>query len=252
MKAGRFLLCLLWLTPGLAWAQTAPENLAAEARAAYDAGDYSRASQAYQALEARGLASAALYYNWANAEFKASRLGRAIALYRRAQKLDPWDEDVRFNLDYARKKVQRPPDAGGPLTRWLQTVYRSLPSDTLLVAAWVVYLLLAGLAVVLIRRRGQGTIWRWLMLAATALFLFAAGWASLRLLEEKRAPMGVIVVHPAEARNGPAADFDVGFKIPEGREVRVLGHEAGWVAVGLTPEGFKGWVRRDDVWEDAE
>jgi tetratricopeptide (TPR) repeat protein len=224
----------------------------AEARAAYDAGDYTKAVEAYQTLESQGLASAALYFNWANAEFKSSRLGRAIALYRRAQKLDPWDEDVRFNLTYARKRVQRPPDSGGPLTRWLQAAYRSLPSQVLLVAAWVAYLLLAGLAFVLIRRRGQGSLWRWLALAATVLFLFSAGWASLRLLEEKQAPMGVIVVHPAEARNGPAADNDVGFKIPEGREVRVLGHDSGWVAVGLTPEGYKGWVRAEDIWEDAE
>jgi tetratricopeptide (TPR) repeat protein len=251
MKLSR-LLCLLWLAPALAWAGAAPQDLTAEARAAYDAGDYAQAIAAYENLQSQGLASAALYYNWANAEFKSSRLGRAIALYRRAERLDPWDEDVRFNLNYARQRVQRPPDSSGPLTRWLQAAYRSLPSQVLLVAAWVAYLLLAGLAFVLIRRRGQGSLWRWLALAATTLFLFAAGWASLRLLEEKQAPMGVIVVHPAEARNGPAADNDVGFKIPEGREVRVLGHDSGWVAVGLTPEGFKGWVRDEDIWEDAE
>lgn len=247
------LLCLLGLmAPAFVWAQTAPDNLAAEARAAYDAGDYAQAIAAYERLQSQGLGSAALYYNWANAEFKASRLGRAIALYRRAGKLDPWDEDIRFNLAYARKKVQRPPDAAGPLARWLLGAYRSLPSQVLLASAWLAYLLLAGLAVVLIRRRGQGTLWRWLSLAATAVFLFAAGWASLRLLEEKRAPMGVIVAHQTEARNGPGADFDVGFKIPEGREVRVLGHESGWVAVGLAPEGFKGWVRDTEIWEDAE
>jgi tetratricopeptide (TPR) repeat protein len=252
MKPSLLFLCLLCLAPALAGAQAASENLAAEARAAYDAGDYAKAAAAYQTLASQGVESAALYYNWANAEFKASRLGRAIALYRRAGKLDPWDEDIRFNLAYARKKVQRPPDAAGPLARWLLGAYRSLPGQVLLAAAWLAYLLLAGLAVVLILRRGQGTLWRWLSLAATAVFLFAAGWASLRLLEEKRAPMGVIVAHQTEARNGPGADFDVGFKIPEGREVRVLGRESGWVAVGLAPEGFKGWVRDAEIWEDAE
>ncbi|MEW6517344.1 MAG: SH3 domain-containing protein [candidate division FCPU426 bacterium] len=245
------LICLLWLAPGLVWAAAATDPAAA-ARAAYDAGNYVQAAEEYRALEGRGFGSAALYYDWGNAEYKAGHLGRAIALYRRAEKLGPWDEDVRFNLDYARKQVKRPEDPNGPLTRWLLSVYRSLPGPTLLAAAWAIYLLLSALAAVLIVRRGQGALWRWLALAATGLFLIAAGWASLRLLDEKQAAIGVIVTNQAEARNGPAADFDVGFKIPEGREVRVLGHEAGWVAVGLAPEGYKGWVKSEDIWEDGE
>ena len=61
---------------------------------------------------------------------------------------------------------------------------------------------------------------------------------------------GVIIASRSEARNGPSPEFQVGFVIPEGREVRVLGREGDWVAVGLTSEGYKGWIKREDLAED--
>ncbi len=83
-----------------------------------------------------------------------------------------------------------------------------------------------------------------------ALFVLLAAWASVRILADRNMNWGVIIVNQAEARNGPSADYEVGFKVPVGREVRVLGQEGNWIAIGLTPEGYKGWIQDNEIGRD--
>ncbi len=244
-------LCLL----APAWAGEAKpgawEEKAALARAAYDASDYTQALAHYEELLAAGLTSADLYYNLGNTEFKNSRLGRAIAYYRRAAQMSPGDEDIRYNLNFARNLVKRPPDKTGALTRLGKTGFRWSAGQTLAVAAWVCYVLLAIVAGGLILRRGQGLLLRWTAALIGITFIFLATWASLRITADRTVNWGVIVVNQAEARNGPSSDFEVGFKVPVGREVRILGQEGSWIAIGLTPEGYKGWIQDKEIWPDG-
>jgi ribosomal protein S16 len=237
---------------GVARTAAGPESAAAAARAAYDQGNYAAALEQYQVLLSRGLASADLFYDLGNAEFKLGRVGRAIGFYRRAQALAPADEDIRFNLDYARRFVSRPAQETPAVARFLQNLFTAVSGPALAFAAWVAYLLLALLLALLILRRASAPAWRWIAAGVGAVFLGLAAWASVRLILDKQIRWGVVIASQAEARNGPAAEYEVGFKIPEGREVRVLGHEGDWTAVGLTPEGYKGWVRQPEIWEDEQ
>ena len=63
-------------------------DLWASAAKAYTDRDYETAVSQYQMLVQRG-ESAPLYYNYANALFKAGYTGRAILYYERALRLDP-------------------------------------------------------------------------------------------------------------------------------------------------------------------
>jgi len=238
------------LPAGRAWSRPDAAALLAEARAAYDRGDYPAAIQTYQTLLVEGLDRAEIYYNLGNAEFRAGHVGRAIAAYRSALKRAPGDEDVRFNLNYAKAQVRQPPDPNGPLTRLLERWFMRWPGQVLTLAAWAVY---AGFAVcigVLVLRRGQGLLWRWLAAIFGMLFLVAAAWAAFRLGAERDVAWGVVVAGQAEARNGPGEENQVGFTVPEGREVRVLGREGDWIAIGLPIEGYKGWVKAAEIQED--
>ena len=64
-----------------------PEALWDAANTAYINGRYDAAIEGYQQILSRGLYSAKLYYNLANASFKAGRTGRAILFYHRALRL---------------------------------------------------------------------------------------------------------------------------------------------------------------------
>ena len=59
----------------------------------------------YQKLIEAGQPSGVLYYNLGNAWFKAGQYGRAIAAYLQAQRLNPRDPNLRFNLRFVREKV---------------------------------------------------------------------------------------------------------------------------------------------------
>ena len=57
-----------------------------------------------QLLNNDGYKNGALYYNIANTYFMLDDIGHAILNYRRALKLSPQDENIKTNLEFARKK----------------------------------------------------------------------------------------------------------------------------------------------------
>jgi len=66
---------------------------------------YEEAILAYEKLIDQGrIKNAGLYYNLANTYFLKGDLGRAILNYRRAEKLDAADANIRKNLDFARSR----------------------------------------------------------------------------------------------------------------------------------------------------
>jgi tetratricopeptide (TPR) repeat protein len=70
----------------------------------YMRGNYQQAIIDYQELLSKGV-SAELYYNLGNAYYRTDNLAKAILNYERAQELAPGDEDIRFNLQFARSKT---------------------------------------------------------------------------------------------------------------------------------------------------
>lgn len=228
-----------------------PAELLKQARDAYDKGEFAAAISAYQSLLQQGLESSELYYNLGNAEFKAGHIGRAIASYRRALKRSPEDEDIRANLDYVRSFVNQPrTGTGNPLVQLGNQVLTWFSGQTLAVLALIVYWALAFLAAWLVLSRGGIPAVRWVTAGVSLVFLFLAGWASLRIVLDRTRQWGVVVASRAEARNGPKADYQIGFVVPEGREVRVLGREGDWIAIGLPQEGYKGWIQSSEILMD--
>lgn len=82
----------------------------------YGEGKFAEAAQAYGRILQSGVASANLWFDYGNAEFKAGHLGEAIAAFRQAELLAPRDSEIRANLGFARSQVQGP-SAGKPLDR---------------------------------------------------------------------------------------------------------------------------------------
>ena len=68
----------------------------------YAAKQYVEAADMYAEMFQYG-ESAALYYNYANALYKSNQIGLAILNYERALRLDPTNEDIKFNLEFVNK-----------------------------------------------------------------------------------------------------------------------------------------------------
>lgn len=97
-----FMLCLAAL---VAQAQQAASITDRAAQAAHDE-MYNDALKLYREAEHTQGASSALYYNMANTYYHLKDNPRAILYYERALKLDPANDDARFNLNLVRTKAQ--------------------------------------------------------------------------------------------------------------------------------------------------
>ena len=76
----------------------------AQADSAYALGHFQQAIADYDSL-IKVQPTAELYYNLGNAHFRTDNITQAILAYERALQLKPGDNDIRFNLEFARSKT---------------------------------------------------------------------------------------------------------------------------------------------------
>jgi len=77
--------------------------------ALYRQGKYDQAGSAFEAAVGKGEDLPAGWYNLGNSYFRQDRFRDAIQAYEKALSLDPKDEDAKFNMDLARKKLEKDP-----------------------------------------------------------------------------------------------------------------------------------------------
>lgn len=190
-----------------------------QANRMYEQGKFAESANAYEALIKKGHRSAALYYNLGNAFFKAGQNGRSIVAYRQAQKLAPRDPNIRFNLQFVRKRITGfETEHETWWQRWLANLTLNEWTVIAVAAYWVWCALLAlrelrpRLRTVL---RGY-TATAGLMFAVFTACLVSAANQSLTVTE------AVVVVPNAVVRRGPLEESPVSYQLPDGSEVQVL------------------------------
>ena len=98
MKKIFYLLILLLASPS--FAQTTLED----ADNSYMQEHYQEAAEIYETALQEG-ASADVYYNLGNTYYRLKEMGKAVLNYERALKLEPGNEDIRYNLDICKSKA---------------------------------------------------------------------------------------------------------------------------------------------------
>lgn len=79
-------------------------NLKAQADSAYASEDFHTAVRLYSDIANR-TENAAIYYNLACGYYRMDSMAKAVLWFERAARLEPSDEDIRFNLTMARNKT---------------------------------------------------------------------------------------------------------------------------------------------------
>lgn len=115
------------------------------ADAEYSKGNYQQAIRDYEDL-LRQAPSAVLYYNLGNAYYRSDNITRAVLAYERAHKMAPGDEDIQFNLDFARSKTidKITPESEMFFVIWYRSLVNAFAVDTwafIAVASMVLVLL---------------------------------------------------------------------------------------------------------------
>jgi len=226
------------------------------ANALYEKGEFTQALPLYEKLVAANPKEAAYHYNLGNAFLKTGRVGRGVASYLRAFRLSPRDNDIRYNLTFTLARAGDeliPP--GIPYSVFLLAY--SLSGEELSGLFWLSFwsfCVLSGLYLLSSpsapspRSRGEGRGEGLSSAAVIALcfFAFFGTWRWMRATIEP-AETAVTIRSDAELRNGPGTNFSVGYTLPEGRRLAVLGRKGDWYEVAAPKEGVKGWIETTSV-----
>ena len=230
---------------------------------AYAESRYKDAVAIYEEALAADGASAALYYNLANAYFKLGQqgdtssrlfaegeLGRAVLNYERALKLDPTMDDARYNLDIAKdltNDTEAVPEsfivrlwhslAGAMTTNGWATL--SLSSLFVTVVLVLLYLLHGAIVV--------RKVAFFLAIAAVIIFILATALSLTQLGAATDSHRAVILTNDTTPVH---ASPDSGSKIirqpSQGVTVEIERTQGDWTEVRFA-DGEKGWLRTHSV-----
>ncbi|MCM1150769.1 MAG: tetratricopeptide repeat protein [Alistipes sp.] len=222
-----------------------PDGLWDQANTAYINGDYRAAADAYRQLLAQGTVSVKLYYNLANACFKQDRLAEAILYYRRALRLAPGNDDIRYNLSVAEARtkdnIERIPEFF--LAAWMRAIRQTMSCTawTVLSLLFLVCMLALALLYLLARRLSLRKTGFYGTLAAALLFACTTWFAAAERREMLDRTRAVVMPASAAVKSSPDKSATDLFVLHEGTVVRIADRIAEWCEIVLD-DGKKGWL----------
>ena len=218
----------------------------------YAKGNYQQAIKDYQEILKTGVSSE-IYYNLGNAYYRTDNITQALLAYERALQLSPGDNDIRFNLQYARSKTI---DKITPETEmFFVTWYNSLVNFTS-VDRWantaIVSIVMALLLILVFLFAPQ--MWaRKSGFYGSAVFLLLFAFANLFAFQQKHeleTKQGAIVIAPTvNVKKTPAASGTDVFVIHEGTRVDITDRGMKqWRGIKLA-DGREGWLKTSQIEE---
>ena len=218
----------------------------------YAKGNYQQAIKDYKEILKAGVSSE-IYYNLGNAYYRTDNITQALLAYERALQLSPGDNDIRFNLQYARSKTI---DKITPETEmFFVTWYNSLVNFTS-VDRWantaIVSIVMALLLILVFLFAPQ--MWaRKSGFYGSAVFLLLFAFANLFAFQQKHeleTKQGAIVIAPTvNVKKTPAASGTDVFVIHEGTRVDITDRGMKqWRGIKLA-DGREGWLKTSQIEE---
>lgn len=221
-----------------------------EANECYKKGDYNQAIIDYNKL-LKHRTSAELYYNLGNAFYRVDNLPQAILAYKRALKLAPENEDIRFNLNLASSKTTDkivPQDDIFYLV-WYRNVlnlfdtnnwaYISLFSIALALSSILVYIFSPN---IFFHKLGF-----FFSIPLFGLFIlsFIFAYKQKSIFEDNS--NAVIMKSSVNIKETPTYDGKNNFVLHEGTCVNITDEEVrGWVCVRVA-DGRSGWISKNSI-----
>lgn len=231
-------------------AASTPADLFAQANDAYQSKQYDSALVLFGQIESQGIESANLYFNIGNAYFKNGDLGHAVLYYLRASRLDPGDDDIRSNLEFAHgfTRVQMEGVRLNPISSFLESIVAPYRLNALAWIASFFFIVLIGLLVVRLGLGFRNSALKAGLTVALVLLVASAGITTFKYRTDYLTRRGVILEEDATVRTGPSRELDVELQGSPGLVVEILDESGDWYNV-LFENKRRGWIRKELVAE---
>ncbi len=206
---------------------------------------YAAAADLYESMFQYG-ESADLHYNYANALYKSNQIGLAILNYERALRLDPANEDIKFNLDFVnRMKTDKiEPIERFFLTEWLDSLALMLTSNQWAYASIIGFVSMLVLALLYLFGRKvwlrKTAFFSALFLLLFSVFTMVNAFKIKSLVENN--PAAIVLSGSVSVKSSPDDSGTEVFVIHEGTKVNVVSTLGDWSEVRLA-DGNMGWLQ---------
>jgi tetratricopeptide (TPR) repeat protein len=248
MKNLIFIICLLFPALVITAQDTSPESLVEAGNQAYSSADYKSAITQYESVLHSGFESAGLYFNLGNAYFKVNDIPSAILYYEKAGKLDPTDENIKFNLDLANSRIidKMEPLPEFFLRTWMKSARDMFSSDQwariglfgfLLVLVTIASFIISSS--ILVRKVSFWSAVVLIGLVSLSVIFSVGGYRDYS--KHNTAIIFTPTVMVKSSPNETSVDL---FVIHEGTKVLITDLVEGWSEVRLS-NGHMGWVKTD-------
>ena len=218
----------------------------------YQKENYTEAINSYESILASGEHSADLYFNIGNCYYKLHKVAPAVYNYEKALQLNPNDDEIKTNLDFARKMtiddIKVVPKVG--FSKLIEDFTSSYHYDTW---AWITVVFAFLLLVFFAGYYLSGTAFKKRIFFSGMFFIFLGIVLSVssgiyeknRIASEKPA---IIFAETASIKGEPKANGPETILLHEGTKVYVLESIANWKKIQLTDEST-GWINEDAIKE---
>lgn len=253
-KASKYLytivIAVIFIAPLLLIADDLPREIFREGNNAYRNGDYLKAIDKYEKILNNGYNNAEIYYNLGNAYFKLKKMPEAILNYEKAMKLNPSDEDIRFNLRVANLQTV---DKIEPLPMMFYEKWWQALTDWFSSAVWsalmiiFIWLGFIGLAAYLFMfSPGIKKISFFVAVISFVIAIFSFIFANTSYVHETSEESAIIFSESVYVKSSPDKESTDLFILHEGTKVKILDQVGGWTKIRLA-NGNVGWLKRSSI-----
>ena len=238
--------CLLFSLVGFAQNEETFEK----ANSAYQSGDYQNAINYYEEILDEGETSAELYYNLGNAHYKLNHVAPSIYYYEKALQLDPTDEDIKNNIEFARNMaiddIEAVEQTG--MNQWVNGVISIFDFTTW--AGIAIAFSILFVALFLFYYFSYKPLYKRLLFAGSMLFLVLCIISVVFAFQQQSYiqdnQYAIIFSEEVEVRDEPNLRGDASFELHEGTKAKVLEDYQEWSRIELS-NGVQGWVNSKEL-----
>ncbi|MFP4458189.1 MAG: tetratricopeptide repeat protein [Candidatus Zixiibacteriota bacterium] len=215
-----------------------------EANQLYKQEQFGNAIDLYEQAIDDGLYDACVYYNLGNTYFKNENIAHAIIAYERAFFLNPRDEDIQNNLDYARlytpDKISSIYQGSFIGTFWTvirMVTYHELKITIIIITAIATLLLFIHL----IRIKSKKRVLLRLSILFFIIGLLATGLYVLKLNDNWLLESAIVTATSVDVQSSPTESGELLFTLHPGTKV-VIKEEYGQFLRVSIQDGREGWL----------